>query len=218
MKFDWLENRALRAVDQLRLWPDNPRLDPEEEHVRIADYVSDLMKDTGEKNSFISLIKSIAHHGFVPGDPIVVWQNESNDKFYVAEGNRRVLALKLLRNPSKAPISIRALVRAEAKLIDLNDIAKIRVAIAPSLEACEWYISQRHASSSIQKTWSRYQQQRWIANLYDKYDRDITKLKEITNLTKGELEFTLRILKLRDMALSPEVVSKLSKIELGELT
>ena len=46
-KYDWLEKRKLRAVDQLKLWGDNPRLDPEEKHVNLADYASDLIAETG---------------------------------------------------------------------------------------------------------------------------------------------------------------------------
>lgn len=129
--FDWLERRTLRSIDQLKLWPENPRLDPDEQHVRLADFVSDLIADSGEKDSFLALINSIATNGYIPSDPIVVWQDEDSGKFYVAEGNRRILALKLLRNPEKAPKSIRALVRQKSQLIDRNEIAKIRVSVAP---------------------------------------------------------------------------------------
>ena len=146
-KYDWLEKRTLRSVDQLRLWSDNPRLDPEENHVNLADYVSDLIAETGEKDSFIKLISSIAADGFIPGDPVVVWKNTTNDKYYVAEGNRRVLVIKLLRNPEKAPKSIRSLIKKNANLINRDDIEKIKVCIAPSFEECEWYINQRHARS-----------------------------------------------------------------------
>jgi len=132
-KYDWLEKRTLRSVDQLRLWPNNPRLDPEENHVNLADYVSDLISDTGERDSFIKLINSIASDGYIPGDPIVVWKNTSNDKYYVAEGNRRVLAIKLLRNPEKAPKSIRSFIRKNSDLISRDVIEKIKVCVAPSV-------------------------------------------------------------------------------------
>ncbi|WP_027148616.1 hypothetical protein [Methylobacter tundripaludum] len=71
-KYDWLEKRTLRSVDQLRLWSDNPRLDPEDNHVNLADYVSDLIAEAGEKDSFMKLIVSITSDGFIPGDPVVV--------------------------------------------------------------------------------------------------------------------------------------------------
>ncbi len=212
-KFDWLEKRALRAVDQLRLWSENPRLDPDDAHVSLADYASDLIVENGEKDSFLDLINSIAIDGFIPADPIVVWKNCDNKKYYVAEGNRRTLALKLLRTPSKAPKSIRSYVRKYSEKIKREDLDKIRVCIAPSFEETEWYINQRHARSSIQRPWSRLQQQRWIARIYDKYNGDIEKVKSVTRINKSELEFTLRILHIRDYALAPRVLKKLSKDE-----
>lgn len=212
-KYDWLEKRTLRSVDQLRLWSDNPRLDPEDNHVNLADYVSDLIAETGEKDSFMKLIVSITSDGYIPGDPVVVWQNIENERYYVAEGNRRVLAIKLLRHPDKAPKSIRGFIKKNADLIDRNTIEKIKVCVAPSFEACEWYINQRHASSSIQQPWSRLQQQRWIAELYDKYKGDIDKIKSITRLNKGQLEYTLRILKIRDLALNSVVLNSLNADE-----
>ncbi|MEI5639712.1 MULTISPECIES: ParB N-terminal domain-containing protein [unclassified Pseudoalteromonas] len=217
-KYEWLERKVLRSVDQLRLWPDNPRLSPEEKHVSVQDFVSDLISDNGEKDDFFKLVDSIASDGFIPADPVVVWQSDNNDKYYVAEGNRRVLALKLLRSPDKAPRSIRSYIRRKAELIDRDTIEKIRVCVAPSLDDCEWYINQRHAVSTQQRSWSRLQQQRWIAGLYDKYEGDITKVSSVTKLNKGQLEYTLRILNVRDLALNPIVMAILNEEEREKVT
>ena len=208
-KYDWLEKRTVRAVDQLRLWTDNPRLDPEEKHVNIADYVSDLINDKGEKESFLLLVSSISSNGYIPSDPIVVWKEVINNKFYVAEGNRRILVLKLLRNPEKAPKSIRGFIRKHSDLISRDSIEKIKACVAPSFEKCEWYINQRHASSSLQRPWSRLQQHRWIAELYDKYSGDIDKIVMVSMLNKSKLEYSLRIIKIRNLALDPVVLNKL---------
>ena len=159
------------------------------------------------------MINSIATRGYIPADPIVVWKNEKNDKYYVAEGNRRVLALKLLRNPEKSPSPIRSYVRNKAALIDRNEIEKIKVSVAPSYDHCEWYINQRHANSSTHRPWSRLQQQKWVADLYDKYNGDVQKVIFLTGLTKSQLEYTLRILKIRDFALDKRVLSQLTSNE-----
>ncbi|DAB38320.1 MAG TPA: hypothetical protein CFH83_06595 [Sulfuricurvum kujiense] len=211
--YSWLEKKVLRSVDLLRLWPDNPRLDPDEKHLNIIEYTSDLLSDNGEKDSFLKLVDSISSQGYIPADPVVIWQNEENDKYYVAEGNRRILALKLLRNPQKAPKSIRSFIRKKAELLDRDSIEKIKVCVAPSFEECEWYINQRHALSSLQRPWSRLQQQRWIAELYDKYEGNIEKVMSITGLNKGQLEYTLRILTIRDLALDPVVMKELDSLE-----
>jgi len=212
-KYEWLEKRTPRSVDNLRLWDGNPRLVPEENHIHIADFVSDLLSDPSEKTNFFNLIDSISTDGFIPADPVVVWQEPSNEKYYVAEGNRRVLALKLLRHPDKAPKSIRSYIRKKAFSVNRDDIEKIRVCVAPSYEDCEWYINQRHAGSSLQKSWSRLQQQRWIAGLYDKYKGDLEKVIAITKFSKGELDHTLRILQIRDLALQPAIFDNLDESE-----
>lgn len=211
-KYEWLEKRVLRSVDNLRLWPDNPRLNPEEKHINLADYVTDLFSDNSERNSFNKLVDSIATEGFIPADPIVVWRNTENNKYYVAEGNRRVLALKLLRTPDKAPLIARNYIFQKSKLIDRNLIEKIRVNVAPSFEEAEWYINQRHAGSSLQRSWSRLQQLRWVADLYEKHHGNISHIRTITKLSKSDLDNIFRILKIRDYA-SHDLVKNLLTTE-----
>lgn len=148
--YKWLNYKTPRAVDQLRLWPENPRLNPEENHIYLSDYAEDITNESTDKNKFIDLVKSIAEDGFIPADPIVVWKNTENERYYVAEGNRRVLALKLLRDPQKAPRSIRSSIIKYSKLIKKNGIEKILVNVAPTFEDAEWYINQRNSNSSLQ--------------------------------------------------------------------
>lgn len=214
--YDWLVKKTPRSIDQLRLWPQNPRLNPEENHVQLSDYADDLISDESEKNSFIDLIKSISEDGFIPFDPVVVWQNEENGKFYVAEGNRRVLALKLLKEPHKAPKSIRGTIRKYSAKSNLSELDKISVNVAPTFDEAEWYINQRNSSSSLQRPWSRVQQQRWISELYDKYAGDIDKITSITKMTQGKLEDFIRILKIKDLIKEEEVKSKLTSLEFEE--
>ncbi|MFA6667642.1 MAG: ParB N-terminal domain-containing protein [Bacilli bacterium] len=209
-KNNWLNNKTPRSIDKLRLWGENPRLNPEENHILISDFAEDLTIEDKDRKSFFKLIKSIVNDGFIPADPIIVWQNSENKKFYVAEGNRRILALKLLREPHKAPKSIRGFVRTQSDKIDKKTIEKILVNVAPSFEDAEWYINQRNSTSSLQKPWSRVQQQRWIAELYDKYDGDIDKITSITKMLKSELEDFIKILKIKDLVKLDQVKSKLS--------
>lgn len=211
--YEWLSKRTYRAVDELRLWPDNPRLNPDQSHVYLSDYAEDLISDDGERDGFCELVKSIAEMGFIPSDPIVVWQNEKNKKFYVAEGNRRVLALKLLRHPEKAPKSIKTIVRKCSTHIDKNILRKVSVCIAPSLEAAEWYINQRNSTSSLRRSWSRVQQQRWIATLYEKYKNDIDKMQEVTSMSKSDIESYIRILKIKDYIKKEEIRNLLTENE-----
>ena len=186
--YNWLIQKTSRSVDQLKLWPENPRLNPEETHLTLKEYAEDLTSDNAEKNDFFALVNSIVADGSVPADSVVVWKNEINNKYYVAEGNRRVIVLKLLRKPKKSPKSIRSFIRKASSQIDTTTIEKIPVNVAPSFEDAEQYITQRNSSSTLQRKWSRVQQQRWIVSLYQKHQETLIKFYLLLNLKKGKLK------------------------------
>lgn len=212
-KFDWLINKTPRSVDQLRLWPENPRLNPDDNHLTLSDFAEDLTFESSDRKDFYELVNSIVEDGFVPADPVVVWKNEENNKYYVAEGNRRLVALKLLREPQKAPKAIRSFIRKASNKINITEINKIPVNVAPTFEDAEWYINQRNSSSSLQRKWSRVQQQRWIVTLYEKHNGDLEKIISITKISKSELEGFFRILKIKDFVKLEMVKSRLTDEE-----
>jgi hypothetical protein len=198
-QYQWLEVRTPRSVENLRLWAENPRLDPDDIYSTIKDFATEMTATKADKDNFIDLAKSIALNGFIPGDPVVVWQNSLNNKYYVAEGNRRVLALKLLRDPQKAPRDIKGAFLRLSNDTLIKSIEKIPVCVAPHFDDAEWYISQRNSTSSLQRPWSREQQLRWIVRLYDKYKGDINIIKEKSGLSESEILVFIRAVKLRDI-------------------
>lgn len=207
---NWWENRVLRSVDNLKLWQENPRLDPSSRLVKVRDFVEELISDANDKQDFIELITSIANRGFESFDPIVVWQDDNDKNFYVAEGNRRVMALKLLRDPEKAPMSIRKTIIKLSRLIDRDSIEKIRVCVSPSYEDARWYILQRHSNASYQVKWQRLQQQRFIITVYDSVDQDIDETIKITGFKRASIVEALRYVKIRDIATNQEVTKYLT--------
>jgi len=214
--YSWFNRRYQRSIDHLRPWSGNPRLNPEEQHVNLRDFVEDIIQEDGDKANFMDLVRSIATNGFIPADPIVVWKDAKNERYYVAEGNRRVLALKLLRDPSKAPREIRGTVKSLSKT--WTRIDKIHVNIAPSLEDAEWYISQRNSTSSILKRWSRLQQMRWVEFLYEKYADDPEVLIQKSNMTLSEIEQIIRYIRLLNLVNEEQVKSVLTEDEYRRAT
>lgn len=140
----------------------------------------------------------------------MVWQNEDDKNFYVAEGNRRVMALKLLRNPEKAPMTIRRAVNKLSKLIDRDTIEKIKVCVSPSYDDARWYILQRHSNASNQIRWQRLQQQRYIITVYDSVGQDIDMTMELTGFKRASIVEALRYVKISDIATRQEVTNYLS--------
>lgn len=214
--YSWFNKRYLRSIDQLRPWSGNPRLNPEEQHSNLRDFIEDIIQEDSDKKNFLDLLRSIAKSGFIPADPIVVWQNPEDGRYYVAEGNRRVLALKLLRDPGKAPRDIRGTVKSLSRTWQRID--KIQVNIAPTFEDAEWYISQRNSTSSIQRKWSRLQQMRWVESLYEKYADDPETLIEKTNLSLGEIETFIRIIRLLNLVNEDDVKNNLTPTEYRDAT
>jgi hypothetical protein len=194
----WEHNRVLRSVKSLRLWGQNPRIDPENKPVKIIDFVEEFTSTKAKKEDFLNLVESIATKNFRYFDPVVVWKAEQNSKYYVAEGNRRVLALKLLLDPEKAPLSIRRRIIKLSEGFDSDNHKKIEVILAPTFEDAQWYISQRHVPDPLLRRWDREQHLRWVMTLYEKY-HNLEEIQEHISLTQSELEsikYTLELKKL----------------------
>lgn len=213
--YEWLTVRTPRTVEQMRLWRDNPRLNPEFDYLTLQSFAEGICGDKGDRDAFIDLVESIVKFGFVPADPIVVWQNPDNEKFYVAEGNRRVLALKLLLEPHKAPASIRAKINTLSLGIDPEAFKKIKVAVAPTFEDAEWYIFQRHSTAGLQRKWSREQQFRSVAKIFAEVNFSTVDAQERTQLPLSEIQAIIRTLKLKDYCL--QLGSEFSAQELDDL-
>lgn len=85
-------------LNLIDLDPNNPRI-PASLHGKNEQDIIEHLIDTA---SIIELIDSIGENDFFPGEPIILVKNGS--RHTVIEGNRRVTALKLLQDPSKATI------------------------------------------------------------------------------------------------------------------
>lgn len=83
-------------IANLQVNKENYRFEPV---VNQRDAISTMVDD--QKDKIITLAKDIIGSGLNPSDlPIVVEDKSKNNRFIVLEGNRRVVALKLLHRPS----------------------------------------------------------------------------------------------------------------------
>ena len=85
----------LLKIESLELDLENPR-------INLATDQRDAMQKiiSEQKVKLINLAESIAVRGFSPMDRCLVLRSSRAGKFTVLEGNRRVLSVKLLKNPS----------------------------------------------------------------------------------------------------------------------
>ena len=88
------------SIDQLHFDAQNPRLpstiDRNDESV-VLDW---MLKDA----TIIELMGAIGEHGYFQGEPLLVAPSKKADGYDVVEGNRRLTAVKLLRDPTLARI------------------------------------------------------------------------------------------------------------------
>ncbi len=137
-----------RSVSRLWLDPSNPRLAV----LSGSHSQSDLLAELIQHEDVKGIAKSIAKHGYFSAEVPVVTQEDS--KTVVIEGNRRVAALKLLLDPSRAPQQHRRWFQKLADGAAAEIPEKITVAIAESRRDVVLYQVERHTKSPT-KPWNR---------------------------------------------------------------
>lgn len=89
-------------IDRIFLDQDNPRHKPYETQSEVIEYLCNY-------ESILSLARDIVANGLNPIEQfaLIPDNDDGNDTYIVAEGNRRVCALKLLHDPDLAPSKLR---------------------------------------------------------------------------------------------------------------
>jgi hypothetical protein len=133
-------------IDSLDLDLENPR-------ITLATDQRDAMQKiiSEQKGKLINLAESIAVRGFSPMDRCLVLRSPlRTTHFIVLEGNRRILAAKLLKNPSlvidlELPEAHRKRLQKAAHGFDIKKIEPVDCyEVADRAEGVEW-IRQRHS-------------------------------------------------------------------------
>lgn len=138
----WTTTR--RSVASLHLDAKNPRLGRETSTRAPREIIQHLF----EHDKAIEVAQSIATRGYFPNEPLLAIKE--NDQLVVVEGNRRLAALKALREPGllEGPMQ-RQLERLSRQIEDPNDITSIPVTLAPSRRATDRLIAGRHRGTPV---------------------------------------------------------------------
>ena len=148
-------------IDDLEFDKQNPRLP-----TTVGTKERDIIKYLAAKTGIEDLMTSIGENGFFPGEAIVVTPAE-DDKYTVLEGNRRLAALKLLRDPGLAG-DRRSITRAseEAK----KGPTEIPAYVVRSRDDTLQYLGFRHISG-VQR-WDPLAKARYLKSLFDETSSD----------------------------------------------
>ena len=168
------------AVERLRLDWQNPRLIGEGEKASEEFIIARLCRsaDLGE------LLQSISANGYMDIEPLIVMPDQqSNDKLIVLEGNRRLAALRLLREPGLARkikksegISIPIPSVNPSKEDTLNTVSVYWVA---SREEARSFIGFKHINGPAK--WDAYAKAQFAADWYKSGRNQDIDLKSIAN-------------------------------------
>ena len=132
------------SVASLHLDSKNPRLGRE----TLLRAPREIIQYLFEHDKAIEVAQSIASRGYFPNEPLLAIKE--NDRYVVVEGNRRLAALKALREPGLLEGSIeRQVERLSRRITDTQGIVKVPVTIAPSRRATDRQIAGRHIGSPV---------------------------------------------------------------------
>jgi hypothetical protein len=164
---------------RLRLDPANPRLPddvPKDQNALLA-YMAEAYEP-------IEIARSIAAHGYFASEPLIVIKEGAS--YTVVEGNRRLTALTLLANTSRA---------AEIGLDDADEWEKIAlsaplpeelpVVVAGSRDEVAPIIGYRHISGI--EPWDPWAKARFLANLIDTDGLDFDEAASLVGETEREV-------------------------------
>ncbi len=139
---DW--STKPRLVASLHLDVKNPRLGRE----IMARAPREIIQYLFEHDKAIEVAQSIATRDYFPNEPLLAIKE--NDQIVVVEGNRRLAALKALREPGLIEGAMyRRIERLSRQIGDPNDIARVPVTLAPSRRATDRLLAGRHIGTPV---------------------------------------------------------------------
>ena len=200
----WLTKRL--SVASLHLDAKNPRLGRE----TSARAPREIIQYLFEHDKALEVAQSIAARGYFPNEPLLAIKE--NDQPVVVEGNRRLAALKALREPGllDGPMQ-RQLERLSRQIEDPDDIASVPVTLAPSRRATDRQIAGRHIGTPV-LAWQAENRASFILDkLAEGYAND--QLRDQLGFTLADIQAARQTRAIADMArsldLPEEVKAKL---------
>lgn len=189
---DWPSKKE--RLGALFLDPKNPRLPKRSDPYLQNQIIEELVNHSNVKE----IATSISEDGYSPLEQMIVYQSEADGKKYVLEGNRRLTACKLLRNPNLAPEDHQSYFKRLAKKVDPNEINKLQVLFAPDRDSALKMIVRKHTKKTV-KEWEPIMK----AHFYVQPLEDGLSIKEAAEslgVTEGDIKDARYLLQLYEAA------------------
>lgn len=183
------------AVSSLHLDPKNPRLG------RAAADKSprELIQLLFEHDKAMDIAQSIATRGYFPNEPLLVIQEKG--KYLVVEGNRRLAALKALRDTSLLDGAMqRQIERLARKVANIDILAKAPAILAPSRRATDRQVAGRHVGTPVLPWQAENRASFILEKLEEGYDNQ--ELLDELGFSSGDIQSARQIQAIAGMARS----------------
>jgi hypothetical protein len=182
----------------LHLDAKNPRLGRE----HSARAPREILQYLFERDKAMEVAESIATRGFFQNEPLLAVKEDG--RFVVVEGNRRLAALKALREPSLLEGAYeRQVERLARRIVDPNLIASVPVTIAPSRKATDRQIAGRHVGTPVLAWRSENRASFILDKLAEGYDNDA--LRDVLGFSVADIQQARQTRAVADMARSLEL-------------
>lgn len=194
------------SVASVHLDARNPRLGRES----LARAPREIIQYLFDHDKALDVAQSIAARGYFPNEPLLAVKE--NGRYVVVEGNRRLAALKALKEPGLlSPKFERQVSRLAKRISDPRDIASAPVTVAPSRRATDQQIAGRHIGTPV-LAWEAENRASFILDkLEEGYDND--QLRDRLGFTLADIQKARQTRAIADMArsidLPDEVKAKL---------
>lgn len=183
---DWPTKRL--AVTSLRLDEKNPRLGREVSGRAPREIIQYLF----DHDKAYEIAESIAANGYFPNEPLLaVWEDNHH---VVVEGNRRLAALKALREPGLLEGAVQRRVERLSRAIAVTTVP---VTIAPSRKATDRLLVVRHIGTPVLAWQSENRASFILDKLNEGYDNE--SLTDDLGFTAAQIQEARQIRALADM-------------------
>ncbi len=175
----WKKNKKF-SPNALLLDPDNYRLSRTGDRLSERQIIHQLVVNEGVRD----LAAQIVQKGYMPVEDIIVVKE--NGRNVVAEGNRRVCAVKLLKNPALAPDDFQKSFENLKKRAG-NELPKqLYCVIAPNRAEANIYVFSKHAEESFSRRWQSIRQASFVVDQLNK-GLSIDEVTEATGLARSKI-------------------------------
>lgn len=161
---EWQQKRLL--VTNLYLDEKNPRLGRETGSRAPREIVQYLF----DHDKTIEIARSIATRGYFYNEPLLAIYEDG--RHVVVEGNRRLAALKALKEPGLLSGTLSRQVERLARQADLDAIVRVPVTIAPNRRATDRLLAGRHIGTTVLAWQAENRASFILSKLEEGYDND----------------------------------------------